>query len=56
MVHTRLKVIRKAIEMIDKGNTAMTIFALKNLCGWSDKHEVVTPGDNKFTLAYTLND
>lgn len=56
MVHTRLKVIRKAIEMIEKGNTAMTIFALKNLCGWSDKHEVLSPSDNKFTLAYTLND
>ena len=39
MVHTRLKVIRKALSMVEAGNTAMVIFALKNLCGWSDKLE-----------------
>lgn len=39
MVHTRLKLIRKALSMADSGNTAMMIFALKNLCGWSDKLE-----------------
>lgn len=40
MVHTRLRLIRKAVNMAEAGNTAMMIFALKNLCGWTDKQEV----------------
>lgn len=39
MVHSRLKLVRKALEMADAGNTAMVIFCLKNLCGWADKVE-----------------
>jgi phosphate-selective porin len=39
MAHTRFRLIRKALHMAESGNTAMMIFALKNLCGWSDKFE-----------------
>lgn len=56
MVHTRLKLIRKALSMADSGNTAMMIFALKNLCGWSDKfetkHDVTEEAKNTLRLAY----
>lgn len=39
MVHTRLKLIRSALQMAEKGNPALMIFCLKNLCGWTDKVE-----------------
>jgi hypothetical protein len=39
MVHTRLTLIRNALKMAEKGNPALMIFCLKNLCGWVDKHE-----------------
>lgn len=39
MVHSRLNLIRKAMDMADKGNVPMLIFCLKNLCGWTDKLE-----------------
>lgn len=39
MVHTRLKLIRGALAMAEKGNPALMIFCLKNLCGWADKME-----------------
>lgn len=38
LVHTRFDLIRKAIKKADKSDV-MHIFALKNLCGWSDKQE-----------------
>lgn len=41
MVHTRLNLIRKAVEMGSNGNVPMLIFSLKNLCGWTDKQENV---------------
>lgn len=50
MVHTRLKLIRKALEMADKGNTAMMIFALKNLCGWTDKLETNDLGEKRISI------
>ena len=37
MVHTRMQVVRKAIELATKGNVPMLIFCLKNLCGWMDR-------------------
>ena len=39
MVHTRLKIVQKAISMAEAGNVPMLIFSLKNLCGWVDKFE-----------------
>lgn len=40
MVHTRLSLVRNALKMADKGNPALMIFCLKNLCGWTDKAEI----------------
>jgi len=40
MVHTRLALQRKAVQMGESGNVAMLIFTLKNLCGWADKQEI----------------
>ena len=37
MVHTRLSIVRKAIDKAEKGDNVMLIFCLKNLCGWKDK-------------------
>lgn len=39
MGKVKLKLQQKAIEMALSGNTTMMIFALKNLCDWSDKIE-----------------
>lgn len=52
MVHTRHALIRKAIELALKGNTAMLIFSLKNLCGWKDKNEDPDAPVVPITLAY----
>lgn len=52
MVHTRLKLIRNALAMAEKGNPALMIFCLKNLCGWADKMESnVTTGDLKIVIS-----
>ncbi len=57
MVHTRLKLIRNALAMADKGNTAMIIFCLKNLCGWADKVETAVDGEkNVIQLKYSLEE
>lgn len=37
MVHTRLSIVRKAIDKAEKGDNVMLIFCLKNLCGWKDR-------------------
>lgn len=45
----------KAVHMAMAGNTAMLIFCLKNLCGWSDNVQVVPDKDeakNMIRLAY----
>lgn len=39
MSHTRLTLVQKALSMAKGGNVAMMIFALKNLCGWSNEYE-----------------
>lgn len=42
MVHTRFALVQKALKKAESGDNVMLIFALKNLCGWSDKQEVKT--------------
>lgn len=39
MVHTRFMVIRGILEQCQRGNTAMLIYASKNLCGWTDRYD-----------------
>ncbi len=39
MVHTRLNLTRKAIQMAEAGNVPMLIFSLKNLADWADKRQ-----------------
>ena len=39
LVHTRMTLIRNALKMAEKGNPALMIFCLKNLCKWQDKWE-----------------
>lgn len=57
MVHTRLALVRKAIQMGEAGNVAMLIFCLKNLCDWKDKKDPVDvardEGDTSPTVVVT---
>jgi AraC-like DNA-binding protein len=55
MVHTRLTLVREALKQAQNGNTALLIFCLKNLCGWSDKIEHGFDKDKKtILLKYNL--
>ena len=36
MARTRMFIVQHALELMKKGNTAITIFMLKNFCGFSD--------------------
>lgn len=58
MVHTRFMLIRNALRLAEKGNTAMMIFCLKNLCGWKDKQDFGCDinADKTIKLAYKLED
>lgn len=57
MVHTRLKLIRNALAMAEKGNPALMIFCLKNLCGWADRIEsTVSNSDLRITISKEEND
>ena len=38
--------VRKAKKLVDDGNVVMTIFSLKNKCGWTDRREVKHDGDS----------
>lgn len=42
MAWSRHMVIRNILKQCEQGNTAMLIFAAKNLCGWKDRNEVET--------------
>jgi len=37
MVHTKMRLIRKAIQKAEDGDNIMLIFCLKNLCGWANE-------------------
>ena len=39
MVHTRLNIVRKAVEKAQSGDNTMLIFCLKNLCDWRDRDD-----------------
>lgn len=45
MVHTRMNLIRRAIEKADRGDNVMLIFCLKNLCEWKDRYDTNVKGD-----------
>lgn len=42
LVHTKLRLVQKAVIEAEKGNTVMHKFALKNLSDWTDKTEETT--------------
>lgn len=50
MVHTRFMIIREILEQCEKGNMTALIYASKNLCGWSDKHEQTVNFENELEL------
>lgn len=57
MVHTRFSLIRKAIQKAEGGDNVMLIFCLKNLCGWTDKHESTNKIEqSSILLKYKLDD
>lgn len=57
MAKVKIMLQQKAIEMALKGNTAMMIFTLKNLCGWADKQEIAQVDKTRiFELKYKLDD
>lgn len=39
MVHTRMMLVRTALNKAKSGDNTMLIFSLKNLCNWRDKIE-----------------
>lgn len=52
MENTSYKLQQQAIQMALDGNAVMMIFCLKNLAGWSDKHESTEQSTVKIDLAY----
>lgn len=51
MIHTKLKLVDRAIRRTDKSDV-MLIFALKNLCGWTDKLALGADEDRPIRLNY----
>jgi len=39
MMATKIKLIKKALDMADAGNVRMLTLALKNMCEWAEKFE-----------------
>lgn len=56
MVHTRMMLIRKAIQMAESGNVPMLIFALKNLTDWKDKQETTINEMKPIQLKYAIKE
>lgn len=52
MDKVRLKLQQKAISMGLGGHAAMLIFALKNLCNWTDKQQLEVDQKIPFKFAY----
>ena len=48
----RRSLVSKALDMaVTGGNATMLIFCLKNLCGWTDVHQVSSPdGQSPITI------
>ena len=52
MAVVRRSLVAKALDMaVTGGNATMLIFCLKNLCGWTDVHQVSSPdGQSPITI------
>ena len=55
LVHTRMTLIRNALKMAEKGNPALMIFCLKNLCKWQDKWETELTTSNDPNKRLVIN-
>lgn len=55
MVHTRLGLIRKAVQKAMSGDNAMLIFCLKNLCRWTDTDGIIESGENGFVIQFNYS-
>lgn len=51
---TKLSLIQSALMQAKKGNTALMIFALKNLAKWTDRIDISVVQPQKITLNYAL--
>jgi hypothetical protein len=56
MVQTRFSLIRNALKMAEKGNPALMIFCLKNLCGWADKFESTSTNSGMIKIEISKED
>jgi hypothetical protein len=57
ILYTRNALVQKAIQQALEGNnTALHIFALKNICGWSDSINMNVNTPQSIQLKYSLNE